>query len=543
MDYRLKNSISGKKTWADVLTNIEITKSELVQGNDIPIFLGVATKGYLIMREQLWRRFVVLFSITNLQLRAHYMDRSGMIISQPVLIGPSAMCFVDVLNAMTLSDLSSLGFDPTIHVCTDLCSTGSHSVLPEGVDVMPEGTKGWVMDNDGEVYWIMATLWKSREQNLQLKDCWVDAESLDHEVMLLRAVDGIPNVVTLKKYWDVQYTGQSDCTLTIHEHIREYLPEAPIYSNKSLPELVNVFQDLVVAHEAMVTQRNILHGDLSPNNIIIYDRKGYFIDFDHAKFLTNRKVVDSRGTGTVPYISYHLLKLMGDNPHLSVINHRASDDLESLFYIFLEFTTTYEGPSGKVSAEGVQPVNAPRWRKAYLTMDKDGLGTSGSLKKEFLMEKCLRYDPTPYFQACRPILEEWRKAIGDALHDEQELSHKEILNIIQQQRIQSLPGSLTLPSVASLPASSVTTPPPTSLPLPARPHHPTSLPPASLPPPIFEAMTQDTHIRPHHLGRKMQTQPSELPSTSSVTRDTISPSASGTMAPPLHSPFPPLLDS
>ncbi|KAG0705983.1 hypothetical protein DFH29DRAFT_1028190 [Suillus ampliporus] len=54
MDFRLKKSKSGEKTWADVLTNIEITKSELVQGKDIPIFLGVATKGYLIMQPSQW---------------------------------------------------------------------------------------------------------------------------------------------------------------------------------------------------------------------------------------------------------------------------------------------------------------------------------------------------------------------------------------------------------------------------------------------------------------------------------------------------------
>jgi hypothetical protein len=80
MDFRLQKNESGKKTWVDVLTNIEITKSELVQGKDIPIFLGVATKGYLIMREQPWCCFIILFSIANLQLRAHYMDHSGMII-------------------------------------------------------------------------------------------------------------------------------------------------------------------------------------------------------------------------------------------------------------------------------------------------------------------------------------------------------------------------------------------------------------------------------------------------------------------------------
>ncbi|KAG1825234.1 hypothetical protein DFJ58DRAFT_738552 [Suillus subalutaceus] len=210
----------------------------------------------------------------------------------------------------------------------------------------------------------------------------------------------------------------------------------------------------------MVTQQNVLHGDLSPNNLIIHDGKGYFIDFDHAKFLKNNAAVNSRGTGTVPYISCRLLKLMGDVPRPSTINHRASDDLESLFYILLKFTTTYEGPSGG--------------SKAYLMMDGDGLGTSGSLKKEFLTEKHLPYEPTPYFKACRPILEEWHKAIGDALHNEHDLSHKEILKIMQQglERILSIPGTPTSQSVAFLPATSVATPSPTSLPLPARPHHP-----------------------------------------------------------------------
>jgi hypothetical protein len=81
---------------------------------------------------------------------------------------------------------------------------------------MPEGTQGWVMDNDGEVYWIMAILWKScglflrgticyrvqdqHRMEFALKDCWVDTENLDHED---------------------QYARQTDCTERIHEHITD----------------------------------------------------------------------------------------------------------------------------------------------------------------------------------------------------------------------------------------------------------------------------------------------------------------------------------
>jgi hypothetical protein len=137
-------------------------------------------------------------------------------------------------------------------------------------------------------------------------------------------------------------------------------------------------------------------------------------------------------------------------------------------------------------------------------MNGDGLGTSGSLKKEFLTEKHLLYEPTPYFKACCPILEGWRKAIGDVLHNKRDLSFKEILKNMQQglERILSIPGTPTSQSVAFLPATSVATSSPTFLPLPARPHHPISLPPASLPPPHIEAMAQDAGVWPRRSGQQ-----------------------------------------
>jgi hypothetical protein len=49
LDYRLKKRSGKEKPWSVVLTGVEITISELAEGNGIPIFLGVATKGYLMM--------------------------------------------------------------------------------------------------------------------------------------------------------------------------------------------------------------------------------------------------------------------------------------------------------------------------------------------------------------------------------------------------------------------------------------------------------------------------------------------------------------
>ncbi|KAG0700899.1 hypothetical protein DFH29DRAFT_1000704 [Suillus ampliporus] len=393
MDYKLKKIAVEDKSWVDVLTGVEIMISNLSEGRDIPIFLGVATKSYLIMQEQPWRRFVLLFSVVNLKLRAHYLNHSGMIISAPLSIGRDAVHFADVLNVMTLAGRPSLGFDLTIHVCGTICRDTPHDDLPGGFDDMAIRAIGWVTDNKGEVYWIMAILWKSRGlfscgtvcyrvqdksgREYALKDCWVDAEVLSHEESLLNAVTDVPNVVQLVKCWDVQYGGCTDCTLHIHDHNYDHLPASPIFVNKvhhrmlltpcglplmtfaSLPEILNVFLDLVIAHKTMVFDRKVLHGDLSPNNLIIHEGKGYFIDFDHAKFIQENPIAkDSRGTGTIPYISCCLLKLMGCVPSPNLIDHRASDNLESLFYIFLEFTIIYAGPGGLITNRGTLPVNS-----------------------------------------------------------------------------------------------------------------------------------------------------------------------------------------
>jgi hypothetical protein len=123
---------------------------------------------------------------------------------------------------------------------------------------------------------------------------------------------------------------------------------------------------------------------------------------------------------------------MGSIPTPDLVDHRASDDLKSLFYIFLKFMTIYSGPSGLIMDRGVPPKNAHRWNKAYMMMDRDGLGTSGSLKKEFIMDKSLIYEPAPYFQACCPILKDWHLAIRNALLNDKEVSHNQIHEIIQQ---------------------------------------------------------------------------------------------------------------
>ncbi|KAG0700785.1 hypothetical protein DFH29DRAFT_1054037 [Suillus ampliporus] len=281
-----------EKTWADVLSFVEHASSDLAKKQDIPVFWGSTIKAYLIMRDQPWRRFVIGFSVCANQLHAHYFDRSGLIISHPFHIhkntGPIRL--TEMLGTLTLSDSHHLGFDPTMHMCNTAC-LGTHSNLAHGA-------RGWVKDNHDNVYSIMEVLWKSHGlfchgtvchrvideagNEYALKDCWVTEEKRNHETTILEMVKGIPNVVQLIDHWDVCYEGEPDCMARIRTH-------------------------------QMMIEKRVLHRDLSPNNFVIHNGIGYFIDFDHASILAEGMTSTySHGTGTMPYISIHILQAMLD---------------------------------------------------------------------------------------------------------------------------------------------------------------------------------------------------------------------------------------
>jgi hypothetical protein len=151
-------------------------------------------------------------------------------------------------------------------------------------------------------------------------------------------------------------------------------------------------------------------------------------------------------------MSSRLLKLLGSKTRPPTIDYRASDDLESLFYIFLEITIKYGG-FGQTSNEGQPPEHAPLWRSAYEELSKGGLLISSTLKKDFMKGE-QSYKPTPFFRDCYTILEEWRTAIHVAMEKGGDVSHQEIREIINQ-------GLMNLESFS--PVAAPPLPPPASL--------------------------------------------------------------------------------
>ncbi|KAG2362273.1 hypothetical protein BDR07DRAFT_1056109 [Suillus spraguei] len=316
--------------WREIITCFELTENLLTSTSTL--YWGSATKGYLIMREQPWRRFVLIFSIAHNELRLHYFDRSGLIISRPTSIVTKPVRLLEVLNTLTLAHTNTLGYDPTMHMCNPTCK-GTHLDLRKNAI-------GWIEGPDKTLLSIINVLWRSqgffsrgticyRVQTSSgieyaLKDCWVAEDKRYHEVTVLRMVEGIPNVVKLVADWDVLYDGEPDCTHRIRAshgmrtsgfirrfHRRVLLTPCgePLLSYSSKSELLKCFHDFVGAHQSMLG-RHILHGDLSPNNLIIYDGRGYYIDFDHAEITEGPKSIRSQGMGTIPYMSIRLLRMV-----------------------------------------------------------------------------------------------------------------------------------------------------------------------------------------------------------------------------------------
>ncbi|KAG2140012.1 hypothetical protein BD769DRAFT_1384306 [Suillus cothurnatus] len=171
-----------------------------------------------------------------------------------------------------------------------------------------------------------------------LKDCWVTEDKKNHEVTIPKMVEGIPNFLTRLER-------------EFHWHLLLTPCGEPLVLYSSKIELLRAFHDFVLAHSSMLAS-HVLHRDLSPNNFIIHDGQGYFIDFDHARIIAEGAVsVPSEGTGTRPYMSICLLR--EGIAKGTKIQHTASDDLESLFFIFVEFATTFNGPCGFMKDEAL----------------------------------------------------------------------------------------------------------------------------------------------------------------------------------------------
>ncbi|KAG1764326.1 hypothetical protein EDD22DRAFT_845940 [Suillus occidentalis] len=126
------------------------------------------------------------------------------------------------------------------------------------------------------------------------------------------------------------------------------------------------------SHKAMV-KRNVLHGDFSPNNFIIFDGCGYFIDFDHAQIITEVNTsIRSWGTGTVPYMSIHLLRVLHTDMGPGAAPYKSGLLLVGRDKELMERTMVYFGRLRDLVQD---------WRLQFLQADEDNCITHKQIER------------------------------------------------------------------------------------------------------------------------------------------------------------------
>ena len=127
---------------------------------------------------------------------------------------------------------------------------------------------------------------------------------------------------------------------------------------RSIPELLEALRDAIKAHRSLYTKGQILHRDISENNIIITDPKeaggftGMLIDEDLAKEIGSERSGARHQTGTMEFMAIQVLQ---------GVAHTYRHDLESFFYVLLWICAR------RVWEKGFQCRSAVRPRESVLT--------------------------------------------------------------------------------------------------------------------------------------------------------------------------------
>ncbi|OAA41627.1 serine/threonine-protein kinase Sgk2 [Metarhizium rileyi] len=101
---------------------------------------------------------------------------------------------------------------------------------------------------------------------------------------------------------------------------------------RTIKELLESMRDAIRAHQSLYTAGNILHRDISSNNIIITNPKmadgfrGMLIDLDLAKVRDSGPSGARHQTGTMQFMAIEVLRR---------VDHTYRHDLESFFYVLL----------------------------------------------------------------------------------------------------------------------------------------------------------------------------------------------------------------
>ena len=170
----------------------------------------------------------------------------------------------------------------------------------------------------------------------------------------------------------------------------------------SIEEFLEACRDAIKGHQSLYQNANILHRDVSKNNIIIADAendgdpKGMLIDLDLAKELNTGPSGGRHRTGTMEFMAVEVLQ-----GHTHTYRH----DLESFLYVFLWTIICYDPESGERSLAGNSKLR--RWFTGTY-------GYIADIKRSHMEKfgfKSILYEFPDIFYGLKELAEELRLAL------------------------------------------------------------------------------------------------------------------------------------
>ncbi|KAI0858935.1 serine/threonine-protein kinase Sgk2 [Xylaria cubensis] len=153
-------------------------------------------------------------------------------------------------------------------------------------------------------------------------------------------------------------------------------PAGRVISNfQTTKELLESMRDAIRAHQSLFTTGNILHRDISSNNIIITDPKkangfkGMLIDLDMAVTDTNRSGAQHR-IGTTRFMAIEVLRKC---------DHTYRHDLESFFYVLIWMCAHQSWRNGFGAKKEVEPESSLLRTWEVGTYEEIALSKSGDM--------------------------------------------------------------------------------------------------------------------------------------------------------------------
>ncbi|KAF7330309.1 hypothetical protein MVEN_02469000 [Mycena venus] len=391
------------------------------------------------------RRFQISLTFAARTVRLVLIDHSGVVASEFFDIDNQPDLLVRSVAGLMFSSRASIGFDTSI---TTL-KTGQRQIKV-GQDVYDIVAR---LAINPDVRGKATVVWHARRNGVDIviKDNWNDVEHSYIEAGILETAKDIPGIAKLVTLETVMINRTKDSTALLRSilngpeirlHQRMVMtPFAQKISHfRSKKELISVFIDAIEAHRSLV-HKNILHCDISSNNIMISDelhgssssrpasfgeplRRGLLIDVDSALELDNIGYWVGF-VGTFIFMSSAVLI------HGSSTKQRPSDDLESFWWVLVYVVIRYAGPHDTTRTD----YNATIEGVTMFCQDQSQAADIGCYKKHMLSAKgVLERDMFPkfsmYFEDLKPCMAELR----NAFMKNKEFTYDAMLDILRRTR-------------------------------------------------------------------------------------------------------------